>query len=154
MDDWGEGAVQLIEIPTKEEIHDNIVMFWRPKTPLPAKAEQEYSYRLSWGSMAADEHLAQIVKTRHGSGPNDSRRFVLDFRGIVLRHLRPDQVHVKVTADKGDVRNLTSYTNPVTGGVRVSFELVPKKAQAIELRGYLARDDQRISETWLYRWTP
>jgi glucans biosynthesis protein len=31
--DWGEGAVQLVEIPTKEEIHDNIASFWRPKTP-------------------------------------------------------------------------------------------------------------------------
>jgi glucans biosynthesis protein len=29
--DWGEGSVQLIEIPTKEEIHDNIAGFWRPK---------------------------------------------------------------------------------------------------------------------------
>ncbi len=28
--DWGEGAVYLVEIPTKEEIHDNIVAFWRP----------------------------------------------------------------------------------------------------------------------------
>jgi len=36
--DWGEGAVQLIEIPTKEEIHDNIAGFWRPKNPLQAKA--------------------------------------------------------------------------------------------------------------------
>src|SRR5262249_52761894 len=32
--DWGEGAVHLIEIPTKEEIHDNLVAFWRPKEPL------------------------------------------------------------------------------------------------------------------------
>ncbi|HEX5508685.1 MAG TPA: glucan biosynthesis protein G, partial [Pseudolabrys sp.] len=29
--DWGEGNAQLVEIPTKEEIHDNIVAFWRPK---------------------------------------------------------------------------------------------------------------------------
>ena len=28
--DWGAGAVQLVEIPTDDEIHDNIVAFWVP----------------------------------------------------------------------------------------------------------------------------
>lgn len=47
--DWGEGAVILIEIPTKEEIHDNIAAFWRPKAPLKAKSENNLTYRLHWG---------------------------------------------------------------------------------------------------------
>ena len=34
--DWGEGMVQLVEIPTKSEIHDNIVAYWRPKQKLGA----------------------------------------------------------------------------------------------------------------------
>ena len=37
--DWGEGAVKLLEIPTKEEIHDNIASFWLPKAALAAKGE-------------------------------------------------------------------------------------------------------------------
>src|SRR5262245_27137385 len=41
--EWGAGAIQLIEIPTKEEIHDNIVAFWRPKDPLRAKGEYQYA---------------------------------------------------------------------------------------------------------------
>jgi glucans biosynthesis protein len=28
--DWGQGHIELIEIPTEREIHDNIVAFWRP----------------------------------------------------------------------------------------------------------------------------
>src|SRR3712207_7689689 len=32
--DWGEGAVHLVEIPTREEIHDNIAAFWRPRAAL------------------------------------------------------------------------------------------------------------------------
>ena len=27
---WGKGAVQLVEIPTDDETHDNIVAYWRP----------------------------------------------------------------------------------------------------------------------------
>ena len=50
--DWGEGAVKLLEIPTKEEVHDNIACFWHPKAPLPAKAEHTYTYRLHWGADA------------------------------------------------------------------------------------------------------
>ena len=34
--DWGEGAVQLVEIPTDDEIHDNIVAYWVPKEPFRA----------------------------------------------------------------------------------------------------------------------
>jgi glucans biosynthesis protein len=33
---WGSGAVQLVEIPSKTDYHDNIVVFWRPSQPLPA----------------------------------------------------------------------------------------------------------------------
>ena len=28
---WGKGAVQLVEIPTDDEIHDNIVAMWVPE---------------------------------------------------------------------------------------------------------------------------
>ncbi|MBL8906185.1 MAG: glucan biosynthesis protein, partial [Rhizobiales bacterium] len=32
--DWGEGAVQLVEIPTDAEIHDNIVAYWVAAKPV------------------------------------------------------------------------------------------------------------------------
>ena len=56
--DWGEGAVVLFEIPTKEEIHDNIAAFWRPKQPLTAKSEHIFTYRLHWGPDAAEVRRA------------------------------------------------------------------------------------------------
>ncbi|MGC3777969.1 glucan biosynthesis protein, partial [Escherichia coli] len=34
--DWGEGEVQLIELRTDDEIHDNIVAMWVPKAPARA----------------------------------------------------------------------------------------------------------------------
>src|SRR3546814_20607986 len=42
---WGRGAVQLIEIPTDDEIHDNIVAFWVPQEP--AQAGDRKSTRLN-----------------------------------------------------------------------------------------------------------
>jgi glucans biosynthesis protein len=35
--DWGRGSVQLIEIPTDDEIHDNIVAMWVPEQPGPRR---------------------------------------------------------------------------------------------------------------------
>ena len=43
--DWGEGEVVLFEIPTDEEIHDNIAAFWRPKAP--AGRQERISLHLS-----------------------------------------------------------------------------------------------------------
>ena len=31
--DWGKGGVELVEIPTDEAIHDNIVAYWVPERP-------------------------------------------------------------------------------------------------------------------------
>ena len=33
-EDWGEGRVELVELPTPDETNDNIVAYWVPKDPL------------------------------------------------------------------------------------------------------------------------
>jgi periplasmic glucans biosynthesis protein len=152
--EWGAGAVQLVEIPTREEIHDNIVAFWRPKDPLRAKGEYQYAYRINWGSQIANKRLTEFAKTRIGAGPDGTRRFVLDLRGAALSKAPVDSLRPVVTADKGEIRNLVIYPNPAAGGMRMSFELAPKNERVIELRAQLMRDDDPISEVWLYRWTP
>ncbi|MBX9775857.1 MAG: glucan biosynthesis protein G [Xanthobacteraceae bacterium] len=152
--EWGPGAIQLVEIPTKEEIHDNIVAFWRPKDRLRAKGEYKYAYRIDWGSMAGPRPLAEFVKTSVGAGPDNTRRFVLDMRGPGLEKETVDRLRATVSADKGEIRNSVIYPNPAIGGLRMSFELAPKNEKAIELRAQLMRDGDRISEVWLYRWTP
>jgi glucans biosynthesis protein len=153
--DWGEGAVHLIEIPTKEEIHDNIVAFWRPREALQAKREYNYTYRMHWGwGKANPRGLAQFVKTRTGAGPNGSRRFVLEVTGDPIDFSDPKSLRAHVSAGKGQIRNLVLQPNRQTGGVRISFELATEKAPLIELRGQLMQHDKPISETWIYRWTP
>ena len=31
--DWGKGGIELVEIPSDEEIHDNIDAYWVPSAP-------------------------------------------------------------------------------------------------------------------------
>jgi len=153
--DWGEGAVVLFEIPTKEEIHDNIVAFWRPKTVFKAKGEYIVTYRLHWGPAEVNRPpLARFVKTREGAGPDGTRRFVLDVVGDGLKNVDPATIRADVTNDKGEVRNVVATPNPAIDGWRVSFELATQKETAIELRVQMFRQNDVLSEVWIYRWNP
>jgi glucans biosynthesis protein len=152
--DWGEGEVKLLEIPTKEEIHDNIALFWRPKAALPAKGEHTYTYRLHWGPGAPKPtSLARFSRTGIGVRGDNAALFVLDVTGERLKSVNPQSLRGVVTAEKAKIQNIVTQPNPATGGWRLSFELVKEKAP-VELRASLMQDNEAVSEVWVYRWTP
>jgi glucans biosynthesis protein len=152
--DIGEGGVYLVEIPSHDEIHDNVVAFWRPSRKLAAKAEYNFTYRLHWcNEMPLPPELAQIGRTSAGAHGN-TRLFVLDISGGKLKSLPPDTKPVlNVTGDHGKILNPNVQPNPLTGGWRASFELAPENAKAVELRALLVNGSVPLSETWIYRWT-
>jgi len=153
---WGPGAVHLTEIPSREEIHDNIVAFWQPAKPIPAGGEVALSYRMFW-CWAPDPapETAIVTATRVGAGRSKSgRRYVIDFVGERLKQLASDQLAAaKINASAGVIKFPVVQVNPETGGQRVSFELDPSDAKVAELRCYLELDGQRISEVWTSRWS-
>ena len=153
--DWGDGQVQLLEIPTKDEVHDNIAAFWRPKQTLAAKSEINYTCRLHWIDLPpVSTKLAQFTDMRSGAGsaPN-SRVFVLDCAGEALKSLPTDPApKFVVSTDKGKILNPVGFAAPELGGWRLSFELQPE-GDVAELRAQLMNGDTPVTETWLYRWT-
>jgi glucans biosynthesis protein len=152
--DWGEGEVKLLEIPTKEEIHDNIGTFWHPKNALQAKGEHTYTYRLHWGpDHPKPSALAIFSRSGVGSRSDGTKLFVLDLIGDKLKAIDPAKVKGAVSAEKAEIRNVVTQPNPQTGGWRLSFEMVPKEKAPVELRATLMQDDQALSEVWVYRWT-
>jgi glucans biosynthesis protein len=151
--DWGSGEVRLIEIPTQNEVHDNIVSFWRPKDALKAKGEYVFNYRLHWGNGEALP-LAEFKKTRIGAASEDARLFVLDVVGEKLKGIKPDTVRPIVSSNFGKVTNVVAHSNPENGGLRLSFHLSPEKKPVVELRAQLMQNDEPLSEVWVYRWTP
>ena len=46
--EWGEGAVQLVEIPSESDFNQNIIAYWRPKQLLANGAEANFAYRQFW----------------------------------------------------------------------------------------------------------
>ena len=155
--DWGRGAVQLVEIPTDSEIHDNIVSYWVPEKPVKAGDALSFSYALGWGE-GPDRagRPAEIIATRVGRQfAHDETKFVIDFEGLSGRNRgekSPPEVDLWVNA--GEILHPTVVYNPSTKGWRVTFELRSTAKKVHELRGTLVRNGHPVSETWSYQWRP
>ena len=151
---WGEGFIELIEIPVEDEIHDNIVAYWKPAKGLEAGGPHEFQYRLHWGDQVpAAWSGARVAKTRIGNAKKPGiLLFVIDFEGTAVKELR-DLPVADLRSNTGAVTNVVVQRNPELPGIRVSFEMNPGGADLVELRLALKVADQLISESWLYRWT-
>ena len=97
--------------------------------------------------------LSTSTRIAAGSTPN-ARRFILEFsRGGPEGGQGTEEA--VVTASSGQVLRPTVQRNPATGGWRATFELVPGEGTPpIELRCFLRRGTETLTETWSYPWTP
>lgn len=156
---WGEGAVQLIEIPAHDETFDNIVAYWAPAaTPEPGE-ERRYDYRINWvDGDPAPEGVARVAATRQGQGgapgqeiPEGVDKMVIDFRGGLLGKLDVESgVEPVVTAARGRIVG-KAYARPVVGTDRwrLSFDFAPEGGEPAEFRAFLRRDGVALTETWI-----
>lgn len=151
---WGDGYIELIEIPSETEIHDNIVCFWKPAKGFVAGSAYQFAYQMSWAaSVPVAWSGLSVVKTRLGIGANaDQRLFVIDFAGPAKAELGA-LPSAEVQSSSGSIANLVVQENAETKGVRVSFALNAAGTDVAELRLGLKASDRLISESWLYRWT-
>ena len=163
---WGKGAVHLVEIPVREEIHDNIVAFWVSDQPLNVGESRTFAYRLR-ASLAAPlprEPLGSVARTRSGWGavsgmkdqpPHSLRRFVVDFTGGKLPVLSATQpVMADLSVSAGVVSDLVTQRLPDSAGWRASFLLDPDGTSASDLRLYLTSRGKRLTEIWNFVWSP
>jgi glucans biosynthesis protein len=161
---WGRGAVQLVEIPTDDEIHDNIVAYWVPATPVTAGSRWSFAYRLHW---LADEPypptaVARVRHTRLGRGgipgqprPAGARKFVIDFEGGPLEELKKlDPVKPVVNASRGRIDNAYALQIVGTRNWRAFFDLYAEGPELVDLRCFLRLGERTLTETWLYQYIP
>ncbi len=154
--DWGEGAVDLIELPTRSEIYDNIVAFWRPKTPLAETASHRFRYKLHWcWEPPLRSTKFYVQQTRVGAAPErEYRQFMIDFvSGGSCNGCNVPPFTADVRAGDGDVKDVTVLDNKATGGRRVCFKFRPGGAEQTDLRCELKQNGQTVSEVWIYRWS-
>ena len=161
--DWGNGVVELVEIPTDSEANDNIVAFWVPEERATAGKAMEFRYRMNWGLSTEEPTLmARVSGTYVGVGGNaaeakdnpTSRRFAINFAGGSIRNL-PDDAKLEPLIDiPSNARLLDSSLSRLPdGGWRISLEIEREDTQPVELRMKLSMMQRIVSETWLYQWT-
>lgn len=161
---WGEGAVQLVEIPTNDETHDNIVAYWLPKQHVAAGSHLSLDYRLYWQdpSPFIPQNVGYVVSTRIGRGgivggpavPN-SHKFVVDFEGGPLTGMTPRyDITPVVTLSRGKVDH--PYVLKIVGTERwrAVFDVIVDGKAPLDMRCYLRLGDKTLSETWLYQYFP
>ena len=165
--DWGKGAVQLVELPTDDEIHDNVVAMWVPAGAASRGSRYRYRYRMHW---LADEpypakDLARVMATRCGRGgePGTTRlpgqiRYVVEFVGGPLAALSPTaDVEAVVSSSTGSGRILLARAEPVpavSNRWRALFDLAYEPGEVADLRLYLRLGTRALSETWLFQHRP
>jgi glucans biosynthesis protein len=161
--DWGEGSVQLVELPTDDETQDNIVAMWTPKQPARAGSNLVLRYRLHWnGSEPEQDTLARCIATRTGRGgepghnrPKGVRKFVVEFLGGPLATLpfgtRPQPI---LSAPSGTFSDVFAEAVPdgVPGHWRAQFDFTAASSEVVDIRLFLKSGDQTLSETWLYQY--
>ncbi len=164
--DWGAGAVQLVEIPTDDEIHDNIVAYWHAAREIKAGGTMPLAYRLHWSNdnPFPPASIGRVVATRIGHGgipgasTHDDRekwKFVVDFEGGVLTDMaaRFDVTPV-VVVSRGSVDN--AYVIKVVGTKRwrALFDARIAGPDPVNLRLFLRLGTKTLTETWLYQFFP
>ncbi|MGC1503053.1 MAG: glucan biosynthesis protein G [Sulfitobacter sp.] len=155
-EDWGQGAVTLVEIPADLEIYDNIVTYWRPETTIKAGSEHAMSYTLHWGGdpvpVTADIPV-KVLNTAIGGRPEGGQIVAIDFAAGKRVPHDLNSIEIILHNNTGTVTPGIVQRNPETDGPRLAFTFHPEGAELIEFRAQLRLNGEPLSEVWLYRWT-
>lgn len=155
--DWGPGRIELLQLPTPDETHDNIAAYWVPAT-LPAPGTPlDFTYEIAWqGNEFQRPPNGWVTQSRRGIGytkqpvPGEVQ-YIVDFAGPALDALPADApVQAIVTAGaNGRVAPPVAYRNPATNTWRMALRVQRlDPAQPVELRAFLQHDKHTLSETW------
>lgn len=153
--DWGPGRTELLQLPTPDETHDNIVAYWVPaELPVPGQPI-DLSYRLHWqGDKTRQPPNGYVVQARRGQGWAPLKpaelQFVIDFDGPALRALPAGVVAEAVATVGAGGRVVESRAWPhAAGGWRMQLRVARSDpSQPLELRAFLRQGPNALTETW------
>jgi periplasmic glucans biosynthesis protein len=158
---WGPGRVELVEIPTDKDIHDNINAFWVFDNLPPLQEPLTFAYRMTtYGDDPARPPAGRVTATRREPGRAAGYfRFVVDFQGKQLEKIPADDVLRAVVSiaggeERGRVVSQYVIKIPATGGWRLGFEVEATSREPLELRAFLDKAGSALTETWAYTVTP
>lgn len=152
--DWGSGVVELVQIPTQGEIHDNIVAYWTPDGETDPAKPLSHAWRMTfYGDDPRRPPAGRVIATRRDLGTiEDGQRFVVDFAGRILSALPADTVlqGVVTVGEGGELVEQQVVKNPVNDTWRLTFQVRAPGGNPVEMRAFLRQGDEALTETWSY----
>ena len=163
-DGWGEGKVELLELPTGDETNDNIVAAWAPRDGLDPAGPLTYGYRIT--ALTMDQTLSpggRKVSTFRSasralgaaeSPPPGSTRFLIDFAGGDLSYYMSDPSLLEAVATTSNGKILRTFLTPNahTRGFRAGVDVAVDSGQSTDLRVFLRAGSRALTETWTFPW--
>jgi glucans biosynthesis protein len=161
---WGEGAIELVEIPTSDETNDNVVACWTPKATFEPGQQLNWNYRVT---AVSDDYRLHPGGAAYNSwqtqtralgapeaSPPGSRRFIIDFVGGDLGYYLtdPDKVQIVPTTTAGRITRTFLVPNPKTEGFRAGIDVQLEPGQSTDLRAFLKAGNRALTETWTFPW--
>lgn len=157
---WGEGKVQLVQIPASNIDSLNIYAFWTPKDKLIAGKAYTFKYTMNWSMNEPDLALGHVVSTRLGT-VNNTTTFLIKFTGEQLQKL-PAVTNLTPNVMISGNAKLTGVPqilkDPYDNAWRVLIPVTntndPATSNIATINCTLFNDKEPVSETWSYKWIP
>ncbi len=163
--DWGEGRVELVELPGRDETEDNIVAFWVGKDPVEPGEPLVRSWKMRVLGSGADLHSGGRVRAtfqgearpagaKSAASPH-TRRFIVDFTGGELSYFlhKPDLIELVPSVSRGRIDRHFLVPHPVVDGFRAGIDVAVEPGGTTDIRAYLRAGDRALTETWTFPWT-
>jgi glucans biosynthesis protein len=161
---WGEGRVELVELPTEHETNDNIVASFVPKDAPEPRKPFSYAYRLvaslnptelSPNGRTLNTYQTTVAVLGLAEPPvPGSRRFIIDFAGgdLAFYAADPQLVEVVPSTSQGKIVRSFIVPNVHTRGFRAVIDVQLEPGQSTDLRAFLRTGTRALTETWTFPW--
>jgi len=153
--EWGEGDLRLLEIPAASETNANVVAQWRPKMSLAAGTSHSFAYRQFWCWTPPSKPPLAVCSSSRAGKFGGRPRFAVEMTGDIFADpQKAAAASADLQANPGKLGSVRLFPYKDRRSVRVVFDVDLGSESYSELRLALKVDNQAVSETWLYRWTP
>lgn len=163
-DGWGEGHVELVELPTNDEANDNIVAAWVPKEALQVGQPAVFRYAIRAVTDTAAMHAGGIAINSYQAAPRavgapdqikpGTRRLLVDFVSGDLEYWLndPGRVTIDASISTGRITRTFLVPNPKVKGFRAGVDIEVPPGQTADVRVFLRVGNKALTETWIFPW--
>ena len=153
-ENWENGYISLYRIPTRDDLMDNIVVFYSPEK-LPTKGDNiKFSYNIKMiDKLKLDDDFAEVVSTKIIQNKDKNLiSFFIDFKGLDLKNF--EEKDYKFNLEGEDYEVLEYFLNPINNldKLRVSIKLSQKNKNITSstISGFISEDSKIKSEVWKF----